>query len=74
MMIYHLMIIKRILMALLQVKAGIGHHRRKPGENTAQPDGPTIFDGFEQLGLKLERRKLPRPVLVTGYKEPLSNN
>ena len=47
---------------------------RKPGENTAKPDGPTIFDGFEQLGLKLERRKLPRPVLVTGYKEPLSNN
>jgi uncharacterized protein (TIGR03435 family) len=32
--------------------------------------GPTVFDALEkQLGLKLEKRKEPRPVIIIDYIE-----
>jgi len=40
----------------------------------ATPQGPTIFDAFEQLGLKLELRKVPSPVIVVDHIEALSEN
>jgi Protein of unknown function (DUF3738) len=39
-----------------------------------EPEGPTIFDAFDQAGLKLERRKVSLPVLVIDHAEPLSEN
>lgn len=40
----------------------------------AVPEGPTIFDAFDQLGLKLEARKVPLPVLLVDRIEPLTEN
>jgi len=40
----------------------------------ADPEGPTIFDAFDQLGLKLEARKVPLPVLVVDRIEQLTEN
>ncbi len=40
----------------------------------ATPQGPTIFDAFERLGLKLEPRKVPSPVIVVDRIETLSEN
>ena len=49
--------------------------RRSPNDSaTAEPEGPTIFDAFDQIGLRLERRKVPLPVLVIDHVEPLSEN
>ena len=39
-----------------------------------EPEGPTIFDAFDQAGLKLERRKVSLPVLLIDRVEPLSEN
>jgi uncharacterized protein (TIGR03435 family) len=39
------------------------------------PDsGPTIFTALEQIGLKLESRKMPFPVMVVDQVEPPSAN
>ena len=38
------------------------------------PEGPTIFDAFDRLGLKLEARKVLLPVLVVDRIEPLTEN
>jgi len=51
---------------------GGGAAEAVPG--TAVPQGPTIFDAFEQLGLKLEPRKVPSPVIVIDRIEPLREN
>jgi uncharacterized protein (TIGR03435 family) len=40
----------------------------------ADPGGPTIFDAFDQLGLKLEARKVPLPVLIVDRIEQLTEN
>jgi uncharacterized protein (TIGR03435 family) len=42
--------------------------------DAAIPEGPTIFDAFEQIGLRLERRKVPLPVLVVDHIAPLVEN
>lgn len=42
--------------------------------SAALPEGPTIFDAIEQLGLKLEPRKVPLPVLVIDAFGPLTEN
>jgi uncharacterized protein (TIGR03435 family) len=44
------------------------------GPSAAIPEGPTIFDAMESLGLKLEPRKVPLPVLVVDHIEPLIEN
>ena len=44
------------------------------GPGAAIPQGPTIFDALESLGLKLEPRKVPLPVLVVDHIEPLIEN
>jgi uncharacterized protein (TIGR03435 family) len=41
---------------------------------TAEPEGPTIFDAFQQNGLELQRRKVPLSVLVIDHVEPLIEN
>jgi uncharacterized protein (TIGR03435 family) len=41
---------------------------------TAEPEGPTIFNAFQQNGLELQRRKVPLPVLVIDHVEPLIEN
>lgn len=46
--------------------------RAKAG--TVPDDGPTIFTAFEQVGLKLESRKTPVPVIVIDHAEPPSAN
>jgi uncharacterized protein (TIGR03435 family) len=48
--------------------------RLAPADIGAVPEGPTIFDAFDQLGLKLEARKVPLPVLVVDRIEPLTEN
>jgi uncharacterized protein (TIGR03435 family) len=40
----------------------------------AIPEGPTVFDAFEQLGLKLEARKVPEPILVIDRIDQLIEN
>jgi uncharacterized protein (TIGR03435 family) len=34
---------------------------------TVDPNGPTIFEAIRELGLNLERRKLPSPVIVVDH-------
>lgn len=41
---------------------------------TTEPEGPTIFDAFQQNGLELQRRKIQLPVLVIDRVEPLIEN
>jgi uncharacterized protein (TIGR03435 family) len=39
------------------------------------PDGPSLFNAIEeQLGLKLQPKKMPVPVLVIDHIEPLAEN
>jgi uncharacterized protein (TIGR03435 family) len=44
------------------------------GSATSEPEGPTIFDAFQQNGLELQRRKVQLPVLVIDHVEPLIEN
>jgi uncharacterized protein (TIGR03435 family) len=37
------------------------------GPGPGSTDGPTIFEAVEQIGLKLEPRKVPVPVLVVDH-------
>jgi uncharacterized protein (TIGR03435 family) len=47
------------------LRAGRGAAMRGEAPPAADPDGPTIFNAIQnQLGLKLEPRKLPANVLV----------
>lgn len=48
--------------------------RLAPANSGAIPDGPTIFDAFDQLGLKLETRKVPLPILVIDHIDQLTEN
>jgi uncharacterized protein (TIGR03435 family) len=43
-------------------------------DSISVPEGPTIFDAFEQLGLKLEAREVPLPSLVIDRIDPLIEN
>jgi uncharacterized protein (TIGR03435 family) len=55
---------------LLPPDAGAAEAR--PEAATSQ--GPTIFDAFEELGLKLEPHKAPAPVIVVDRIDALSEN
>jgi uncharacterized protein (TIGR03435 family) len=48
--------------------------RPEAGPAATDPEGPTIFDACEQIGLKLERRKVSQPVLVIDHVETLTEN
>jgi uncharacterized protein (TIGR03435 family) len=43
-------------------------------DSISVPEGPTIFDAFDELGLKLEARKVPLPVLVIDRIDSLIEN
>ena len=48
----------------------------RPGDSPAEENGPTIFDAVtNQLGLKLESKRLPLPIIVVDHVErvPLEN-
>ncbi|HEX3747396.1 MAG TPA: TIGR03435 family protein [Bryobacteraceae bacterium] len=45
-----------------------------PQPDAAIPEGPTIFDAFEQIGLRLEPRKVSLPVLVVDRIGQLTEN
>jgi uncharacterized protein (TIGR03435 family) len=53
-----------------------GEHERAEGlASPGVPDaGPTIFAAFEQVGLKLESRKIPVSVIVIDHAEPPAAN
>jgi len=48
--------------------------RPEAGAAATDPEGPTIFDAFDRIGMKLERRKVSQPVLVIDHVEPLKEN
>ena len=50
--------------------------QRRGGEGPAPvaDSGPTIFAALDQIGLKLEGRKMPMPVIVVDHVEPPSEN
>ena len=50
------------------------NHTLMNGE-TLEPNGPTIFDAVHELGLSLERRKMPVEVVVvdSALRVPLAN-
>ncbi len=51
--------------------AGEGDGARGPAESASTPGGSSIFTAIEQLGLKLEPRKLPLDMLVIDHVEKL---
>jgi uncharacterized protein (TIGR03435 family) len=54
---------------------GGGDRKREEGGPPLAVDaGPTIFDALEQIGLKLESRKMPISVIVIDHIEPPSAN
>jgi uncharacterized protein (TIGR03435 family) len=44
------------------------------GANSATPDRPSLFTALQELGLKLESRRVPVDVLVVDHAEPPSDN
>ena len=54
---------------------GGGERRREEGGPPVAVDpGPTIFDALEQIGLKLESRKMPISIIVIDHIEPPAAN
>src|SRR6185437_16181364 len=54
---------------------GIGDERRAPGGLASEPSGSSIYSSIQNMGLKLEARKLPLDVVVvdTIEKNPTEN-
>jgi uncharacterized protein (TIGR03435 family) len=48
---------------------------RRPNENASDPGGASIFMSIEKMGLKLEARKAPMPMIVVDHveKSPTAN-
>ena len=64
-----------------QLDVGLGSFGRKVegggGDGPAAAivdNGPTIFSALEQIGLKLESRKIPISVIVIDHVEPPTEN
>jgi uncharacterized protein (TIGR03435 family) len=54
-----------------------GQEGGRGGDAPAAPvvdSGPTIFAALDQIGLKLERGKIPMPVIVIDHAEPPTEN
>jgi uncharacterized protein (TIGR03435 family) len=62
-------------MSFLAGAGGDGGAATMPGANLADPAGSSIFSSIQNLGLKLEPRKLPLEMLVVDHieKTPTAN-
>ena len=60
--------------ARVEERGGDGARNAEPADTTGLDAGPTIFAALDRIGLQLEKRKMPLPVLVVEHVEEPSAN